>query len=193
MVKNTLVGSTRWLKVFKDGFGPTFWVFLVIAIIAGAACYYWLGPEVFNESLEEDTALLGKTVPRILAALSIAGFIWVILPRDKLTKYIGRDQSIKSLILTMFASMLTPGGPSAAFSLLAILGSAGADRGVLVTYITGWSMLGIQRILVWDVPFMGADFSITRFLISLPLPIVAGMIARKIPMTLELKSPVGSQ
>ena len=80
MVKNPLAGSTRWSKVLKDGFGPSFWVFVVIATVAGAACYYWQGPAVFNESLAEDAALLGKTVPRILAALSIAGIIWVMLP-----------------------------------------------------------------------------------------------------------------
>lgn len=176
------------MKVLKDGFGPSFWVFLLIAIAAGAACYHWQGVEAFNSALADDAELLGNTIPRILAALSVAGIVWVLLPHDKLAQYVGHDQSIMSLVVTMFASMLTPGGPSAAFSLLAILGGAGADRGILVTFITGWSMLGIQRILVWDVPFMGADFSITRFLISLPLPIIAGMIARKIPMKLELKN-----
>ena len=193
MVKTTRAGSIQWLKILKDGFGPSFWVFFAIAVVTGAACYFWQGAEVFNKSLAEDAVLLGNTVPRILAAISVAGIIWVILPRDKLTKYIGRDQGIMSLVVTMFASILTPGGPSAAFSLLAILGSAGADRGVLVTYITGWSMLGIQRILIWDMPFMGADFSIIRFLVSLPLPIIAGMIARKIPMGLELVSPAGGK
>ena len=59
MIKNALIGSTRWLRVFKDGFGPSFWVFTVIAAVAGAACYYWQGPEAFNESLAEDVALLG--------------------------------------------------------------------------------------------------------------------------------------
>ena len=72
---------------------------------------------------------------------------------------------------------MTPGGPAAAFSLLAVLGGAGADRGALIAYITSWAMLGLQRVLVWDVPFMGAEFSLTRLLICLPLPIVAGLIA----------------
>lgn len=189
MANTSLAGSTRWSRVLKESFGISFWVFVAIAVAAGAGCYFWQGSEAFQQSLVDDAALLTNTVPRILAALSVAGLIWVILPRDRLTKYIGRDQGLMSLVITMFASILTPGGPSAAFSLLAILGSAGADRGILVTYITGWSLLGIQRILVWDVPFMGAEFSLTRFLISLPLPILAGIIARKIPLQMTLKSP----
>ncbi len=31
--------------------------------------------------------------------------------------------------------------------------AAGADRGALVAYITAWATLGLQRVLVWDVPF----------------------------------------
>jgi hypothetical protein len=44
----------------------------------------------------------------------------------------------------------------------------------------------MQRILVWDVPFMGADFSLLRFTVSLPLPVLAGLIARRLPLGLAL-------
>jgi hypothetical protein len=56
----------------------------------------------------------------------------------------------------------------------------------MVAYLTAWSMMGLQRILVWDVPFMGAEFSLTRFLISAPLPILAGLIARALPLEVRL-------
>ena len=79
------------------------------------------------------------------------------------------------------------------FSLLAVLGGAGADRGALIAYITSWAMLGLQRVLVWDVPFMGAEFSLTRLLICLPLPIIAGLIARSLPLKLQLADKDGLQ
>jgi len=85
--------------------------------------------------------------------------------------------------------MVTPGGPSAAYSLLAVLAVSGADRGPLVTYITAWALLGMQRILIWDVPFMGPEFAILRFVVCLPLPIVAGLIARQLPLTLRVIDP----
>jgi hypothetical protein len=70
--------------------------------------------------------------------------------------------------------------------LLAVLGGAGADRGAMVTYITSWSMLGLQRILVWDVPFMGAEFSATRFVVCLSLPVIAGLLARRLPLEVRI-------
>jgi uncharacterized membrane protein YraQ (UPF0718 family) len=189
MAKRMVESKTAIGDLLADGFGRSFWLFLLFAVVSGFVCYQVKGSVAFEYALSRDLNLLASTLPRIVAAVSIAGLIWAILPTDKLTQYIGQDRGIKSLIVTMVVSILTPGGPSAAYPLLAMLGAAGADRGVLVTYITGWSMLGLQRILVWDIPFMGAEFSITRFLVCLPLPIIAGLIARKIPIKLSLNEP----
>ena len=90
------------------------------------------------------------------------------------------------------AGALTPGGPSSAYPLLAVLGASGADRGAMVAYITSWAILGMQRVLIWDVPFLGAEFAILRTLVSLPLPILAGLIARNIPLTLTLRPITGA-
>ena len=49
----------------------------------------------------------------------------------------------------------------------------------------------MQRVLIWDVPFLGAEFAILRTLVSLPLPILAGLIARNIPLTLTLRPIAG--
>ncbi len=176
-----------WLRaVLRRSFGRSFWGFVIFAIVSATACYVVIGPEAFDEAVENDLGMVLKTIPRIVAAMLVAGMIWVMLPRDRLTNMIGSESGIKGLVIAAAAGIVTPGGPSAAFSLLAVLGGAGADRGALVAYIASWSMLGFQRIIVWDVPMMGAEFSLTRLLVSLPLPILAGLIARMLPMDLVL-------
>jgi hypothetical protein len=47
--------------------------------------------------------------------------------------------------------------------------------------------MGLQRILIWDVPFMGAEFAMLRFIVCIPLPVIAGLIARRLPLTLRIK------
>ena len=180
-------GDRRWWAgLLRDSFGLGFWGFAAFAVAAGSACYLILGADAFAEAVDEDLRLLATTVPRIVAALGVAGLVWVMLPRDRLIRLIGSGSGLRGLAIASAAGIVTPGGPSSAFALLAVIGSAGADRGVLVAYITSWSMLGLQRILVWDVPFMGAEFSLTRFLVSLPLPIAAGLIARWLPIGMTL-------
>lgn len=152
-------------------------------------CYTVLGPDTFNSAVSGDLELLGDTLPRVAAAQIVAGFVWILLPRDRLAGLVGTDSGLRGLILATAAGIATPGGPASAFALLAIVAGAHADRGILVTYITSWALLAVQRIIVWDLPFMGAEFSATRFLVCLPLPILAGMIARRLPLSLVLAEP----
>ena len=178
-----------WRGLLRNSFGGDFWGFVAFALAAGAAVWIVQGEAAFLAAAREDGELLLSTVPRILAALAIAGLLWAMLPRDRLGRLIGRESSWRGLFVATAAGTVTPGGPASAYPLLALLGGAGADRGALVAYIVAWSTMGLQRILVWDVPFMGAEFSATRFLISLPLPILAGLIARKLPIELALREP----
>jgi hypothetical protein len=168
------------------GFGKSFWGFAGLAVIAGIACYAVLGRAAFFEAAQGEVDMIASTIPRIVVALGVAGLFWVLLPRDRLARHVGAESGFRGLVIAALGGIVTPGGPASAFSLLTVLGAGGADRGAMVTYITSWSMLGLQRILVWDVPFMGAEFSITRFLVCLPLPIIAGMIARRLPLEMRI-------
>jgi hypothetical protein len=175
-----------WVKLARVGFGRSFWGFLAFAVVTGTVCYAIIGREAFIEALQSDLDLIGSLTPRIAIALTIAGLLWVLLPRDRVTALIGSESGLRGLVIATIAGMVTPGGPYSAYPLLAVLAASGADRGALIAYICSWATLGVQRVLVWDVPFMGADFSFVRVLVSLPLPIVAGLIARRLPFTLRL-------
>jgi len=184
----TLGGAKAFLKsLFQQAFSKTFWMFAGLA--AGMSLIAWsvLGTQGFYDALDRNLYSLAVTVPRMIFALAAAGFIWVMLPRDVLSRFIGRNSGIRGLIIATAGGIITPGGPASAFPLLAILGGAGADRGIMIAYITSWAMLGMQRVLVWDLPLMGTDFTIIRMLVSLPLPIVAGLIARQIPIQIQLR------
>lgn len=172
--------TTDWTDVLRKSFGLSFWLFGLAAVLLGVICFYVNGAEVFFAAVEEDKELLASVVPRVLAAQIAAGFIWVLIPRERLTAMLDGSSGKRGLLVAAAAGIITPGGPASAFPFLALIAAAGADRGVLVSYITAWALLGVQRMIVWDVPFMGFEFSLFRYLISLPLPIIAGLIARQI-------------
>lgn len=175
-----------WAGLLRQGFGPTFWLFAAFALVMAGICYGLLGSEVFASAVARDKQLLANTLPRLAAAQVVAGLIWVMLPRDRFSRLLGNNSGHRGLAIATVAGIITPGGPAAAYPFLAIIAAAGADRGVLVTYITSWALLAAQRIIVWDVPFMGIEFSSLRFLVCLPLPMLAGLIARHLPLSLSL-------
>lgn len=178
----------RWPELFRKSFGRSFWVFVAVACGTAGICYSVLGPETFAAAIARDRELLADLVPRVAAAQVIAGFVWVLLPRDRMRELMQHTRGRRGLLLAAVAGALTPGGPASAYPFLAILAGSGADRGVLVTYITSWALLGMQRIIMWEIPLLGIDFALLRFLIGASLPVIAGMAARRLPFAVTLET-----
>lgn len=170
-------GESRFL-------GTSLYVFTAAAIIAGAFCYSLKGAEVFYRVLAEEGALLLVIFPRVIAALLMAGLIQVLVPQDLVSKWVGRNSGVRGIVIAAAAGVVTPGGPLTAFPVVVALSASGAHRGALVAYMTGWALLGIQRTLVWELPFLGTDFVLLRFAASAVLPILAGLIAMRVPIIL---------
>ncbi len=175
-----------WAGLIRASFGPSLWLFAAFAAGMGLTCYIVLGAERFGGAVSGGFDLVWNTLPRVTAAQFMAGFVWAMLPHDRISQLGEADHGLRGLVFATAAGIVTPGGPASAFALLAIAAGAGADRGILITYITSWALLAVQRIIVWDLPFMGAEFSMTRFVVCLPLPILAGIIARRLPISLML-------
>lgn len=178
-----------WREWGKSAFGRDLIGFLAFALISALLVWYVLGPDIFFDAIDDDIGMVLDTLPRVMVAISVAALLWVLLPRDRLAGMLGRESGMKGLVIATFAGTITPGGPSSAYALLAMLGASGADRGTMIAYIAAWATLGLQRILIWDVPFMGEEFSILRFAVTLPLPILAGLLARALPFDLRLRDP----
>ncbi len=153
-------------------------VLMVIAIVAGVACWLLKGSEVFEEAIHGDLRLIIQIAPMIIAGLMLAGLVEVLVPKELVTRWLGTSSGFKGLVLAMLAGAMTPGGPFSSFPIVLALQRAGADIGTMVSFITAWSVIGINRLLVWEIPFFEPEFLIIRFIASIPLPIVAGLIAR---------------
>ena len=65
-------------------------------------------------------------------------------------------------------------GPFAQFPLIAALFQMGAAPGPLAAYITSFSLFGLNRIIVYEWPLLGAKFTTIRVLCSLLMPLLIG-------------------
>ena len=176
----------------RNIFNRSFWVVAALAALSGIACYVVAGPGSFFASFRNDLELVVMITPRLGAALLIAASIQVLLPRDKVARWLGDKAGLRGILLATGAGMVTPGGPMTSFPVVNALHEAGTGRRALVAYLTSWSTQGFQRILMWEVPMMGLEFATLRFVASLPLPLVAGLISRYVPIETEPARPDGA-
>jgi uncharacterized membrane protein YraQ (UPF0718 family) len=154
--------------------------FLALAIGTGTGVYLQQGNSAWLGAIADAAQLLVQIAPIVIAAVMISGYVQALVPRATIERWLGNDAGWRGLGLAIIAGTLTPGGPFAAFPLVIALYRAGAAFEVVVAYLTAWSVLGINRAMVWEVPFFGMEFVVLRMLISLPLPFIAALLAKSL-------------
>ena len=169
-------------SLLKQIFGWPFFIFLAVALLAGWATWEYEGPDIVLTAVEGDFNVLLFLVPRMLGGMILAGLVQVILPPELVAKWVGEESGVGGVIIGGAVGALTPGGPMTSFPIVVAFYMSGADRGALVAYLTGWSLLGFQRMLVWELPLLGSEITLYRVAAVLVLPVVAGLIARQIPI-----------
>ena len=167
-------------------------VFLVLALAGGAACFWQGGLSLVWAGFAEASWLLAIVLPQLAAGLLMGGLISRLVGRDRVAALLGTESGMRGLMLASFAGAITPGGPFTSFPIVHALWVAGADAGALIAYLTAWALIGINRLIVWELPLMGAEFTLVRTLVCLPLPILAGLLARwlvRLPIFALRKAP----
>ncbi len=122
--------------------------------------------------------LLWAILPRLVAALILTGMLQVLISPGLIERWLGRSAGHRGILIGFLAGILTPGGPMVSFPMMAVFLQSGASMSALVTYMTSWSLFGFQRVIAWELPFMGGRFVLARVLPTLALPIVAGYLVR---------------
>ena len=166
----------------KKGYIDRPFVFLIVlGVVASVACYLIMGEDVVRDVFYKEGWRLVDVIPRIAAATLLGGFLQALASKDLVGKWVGRESGWKGLLIGTVAGAVMPGGPITTFPLVVAFYSAGADMGALIAFLVSWSILGFNRVIVWELPFLGQDFVFVRLLASAWLPIVAGLIARRLP------------
>jgi uncharacterized membrane protein YraQ (UPF0718 family) len=145
------------------------------------------GREHFLAVLIGDLGLFGEMLPKVLAGCLIAAFVTLLLPRELVVRWVGHESGIPGLLVAMLAGIVLPGGPITVYPVAGAFFAAGADAGAVVAFITSWTLTGATRALVWELPFFGGDFVLWRILAAIPLPLIAGLLARFAVRSFALK------
>ena len=164
----------RARKIIDGGF----LVLLGLTLLSAGLVFFKQGGARVWQITQETFGFLLLLSPKIVAGVFIAATLPLVLPRDKIGRWIGAESGLRGLALATLAGAAIPGGPMMTFPLAAGFGIAGADIGTMLAFVTGWSLLGLNRTLIWEFSFLPHDLVWTRYLLSLPFPVLVGLGAR---------------
>ena len=95
-------------------------------------------------------------------------------------RWMEHGSGFKGILIGMSLGGVTPGGPMTHFPVIASLSKTGVGIGPLVAYLSAWSLFGLQRIIMWEIPFLGPKVVAIRFVVSFFFPLVAGWLCEMI-------------
>ncbi len=154
-------------------------IFAALAVVGLATLFALQGPGAVGDFVAGSITLLLEIAPLLIGALLVSAYMQQLVSRERFARILGDQAGLRGLLIACVAGALTPGGPYAAFPLVMGFYRAGISLPLLVTYIVAWSLLGVQRALVWELAILGHHLMIIRYVVALPLPIIAGLIARQ--------------
>jgi uncharacterized membrane protein YraQ (UPF0718 family) len=155
--------------------GSLLTIWLLALVLAGLALYR--GGGGLGEGLLAGADQLVRVMPRVLMALTAAGFIAKLIPGEFIGAWLGPDSGFRGIAIAALAGLFVPAGPVVSFSLAAVLAQAGAATPQLVAFLTAWSVFAMHRITIYEAPMLGLRFLAVRLSASFTLPLVAGLTA----------------
>jgi uncharacterized membrane protein YraQ (UPF0718 family) len=151
-------------------------VYALAAALAIAA--YLRDPALPAVGARASGRLLLEVLPRLVGALLVTGMLQALIAPEWIRQWLGGGTGHRGILAGFVAGILTPGGPLVSFPIMAVFYQSGASLSALVAYVTSWSLFGFQRIIVWELPFMGPRFLLARVVPTLVFPILAGYMVR---------------
>jgi uncharacterized membrane protein YraQ (UPF0718 family) len=134
-------------------------------------------PEAHREAATAARGYFHNIAPRLPFALVAAECLGRLLPPEVVSAWIGAGTGFTGVLIASGVGAALPGGPMLAFPLAIALLRAGAGPEALVALITAWSLVAINRTLLFELPLLGTRFTAWRLAVCSPLSIIAGLLA----------------
>ena len=151
-------------------------VVMMAAAVVMLAVVYYKSPAAATKGLNATGSLILEITPRMIAAFLLAGLFQAVVPQELIVRWMGHGAGFKGLLVGMTLGGITPGGPMTHFPVIASFYKMGVGVGPLVAYLTAWSLFGMQRIIMWEIPFLGPKVVAIRVAVSFLFPLVAGWL-----------------
>ncbi len=108
-------------------------------------------------------------------AFILIGLFEVWVKRETIEKHFGEKSGVRGYIWAILLSSMTVGGLYVAFPVAYSLYSKGAKLSVIFTYLGAAAICRIPM-AIFEASFLGIKFTAIRWLVSIPLVIIASML-----------------
>jgi uncharacterized membrane protein YraQ (UPF0718 family) len=162
----------------KASMDLTTWVLLGATLVLLAVAY-WKGHDLPLAGLRAGATTLWRNLVILLLGFVLAGLAQVLIPRDSVSHWLGREAGIRGVLIGCVVGGVFPGSPYAAFPMVAVLYKSGASLGAVVGFVCAWALWSVSRLPV-EISLIGARPALVRYVLTLAVPPLAGLAAEAV-------------
>jgi uncharacterized membrane protein YraQ (UPF0718 family) len=151
-------------------------VVMMVAAVLALAAIYIKSPAAAQRGLNATGSLILEITPRMIAAFTLAGLFQAIVPEELIVRWMGHGSGLRGILIGMSLGGDYTGWANDPFPVIASLFKMGVGIGPLVAYLSAWSLFGLQRVIMWEIPFLGPKVVAIRIAVSFLFPLVAGWL-----------------
>ncbi len=175
---------------------PTLVILIALLMIAVVVAFSKGGVALTWQGLVQTGRLLETVWLRLPLGFALGGLIQVLIPRAVIARWLGPASGAKGIFIGSYTGIVMAGAPYVMLPVVASLYLAGAGAGPIIALLTGQALLGIQNLIVWQIPFLGVGLPLSKYIVCLvvvPLVGFAGSIVFKmLPRLPDLKTKADS-
>ncbi|MFH1651201.1 MAG: permease [Chloroflexota bacterium] len=124
-----------------------------------------------------------------ILGLILGGQVQKLVPSQLIATWMGQASGMKGILVGSGLSMVLPLGPYVFLPIIAGIYEAGAGAGPVIALLAGRSLIGLQTIVTWQIPFLGVGIPMARFLAGVLLPPFIGILGRVIFQLMKPAAP----
>lgn len=145
-------------------------------LVLGLVAFIRGGWDNLSHALYLSGNMFIQVIPLLVLAFATAGLISVLVSKETVSRWLGREAGLKGLLLGALAGALVPGGPYVFFPLAATFLASGAELGTAVAFVAAKNLWTLSRLPV-EVALMGLQITAIRYAVTFIFPLLMGLAA----------------
>jgi uncharacterized membrane protein YraQ (UPF0718 family) len=151
------------------------WV-LIIALADLLVWVFW--PAQAAPVIRNTWDYLVEMVVILIPVAVLMGFFEVLVPKQLIGKYLGRESGWKGVLLALLFGTAPTGPLYVAFPIAAMLLKKGASPLNVIILLDAWAAIKIPQLLI-EARFLGPSFMLVRLALTVPSAILMGWLIQK--------------
>ncbi len=144
-----------------------------VAVILALVAYIQGGFPLVSSGFSIAGQTLLRIFPLLIVAFIVAGLVSILVPKEMVSKWLGKEAGWKGPFVGSLIGTLVPSGPFFFYPLMATLIISGANVGTMLSFVAAKTLWNIARLPI-EITFVGVELTVIRFLITFAIPILVG-------------------